>query len=74
MSISYQGLNVEEMFLTGVPQYPVERTLLATGVIDAVMRSRSQCYVRLKTPYLSELPYCSYQKTLIRPTAPRPPE
>jgi hypothetical protein len=28
------------MFVSGAPQYPLERTLLATGAIDAAMRSR----------------------------------
>ena len=28
---SYLSLNIEEMFVTGEPQYPVERTLLVTG-------------------------------------------
>ena len=37
---SYLGLNIEEMFLTGVPQYPVERTLLASGVLEAALTSR----------------------------------
>ncbi|MCZ6681340.1 MAG: hypothetical protein O7E52_29350 [Candidatus Poribacteria bacterium] len=69
---SYLGLNIEEMFLTGLPQYPVERTLLTTGVLDAAMRSRSQGHIRLETPYLASLAYRSYEKLPIRPTAPRP--
>ena len=32
---AYLGLNVQKMFITGEPQYPAERTLLATGAIDA---------------------------------------
>lgn len=69
---SYLSLNIEEMFLTGEPQYPVERTLLTTGVLDAVMHSRHEGYVRLETPHLANLAYRSYQKPLIRPTAARP--
>lgn len=69
---SYLSLNIEEMFVTGVPQYPVERTLLTTGVLDAIMHSRAQNYTRLETPHLAEIAYQSYQKTPIRPTAPRP--
>ena len=69
---SYLSLNIEEMFVTSVPQYPVERTLLTTGILDAIMHSRAQGSIRLETPHLAELAYHSYQQTLIRPTAPRP--
>ena len=69
---SYLSLNIEEMFLTGIPQYPVERTLLTTGILDAVMHSRSLDGVKFATPHLAGLTYQSYQNKLIRPTAPRP--
>ncbi|HEV3447908.1 MAG TPA: hypothetical protein VG099_24940 [Gemmataceae bacterium] len=32
---------VEEMFLTGKPPYPVERTLLTTGLVAAAVKSLS---------------------------------
>jgi len=44
--------HLEEMFLTGQVQYPVERTLLTTGVLEAILDSRSQGQVWLKTPHL----------------------
>ena len=69
---SYLSLNIEEMFLTGVPQYPVERTLLTTGVLDAAMRSRYQGHIRLETPHLADLSYGSYEQLPIRPTGPEP--
>ena len=69
---SYLSLNIEEMFVTGVPQYPVERTLLTTGILEAIMHSRAEGYTRIETPHLAELAYRSYQKMPIRPTAPRP--
>ena len=69
---SYLSLNLEEMFVTGIPQYPVERTLLTTGILDAIMHSRAEDYKKLDTPHLAELAYQSYQNKLIRPTAPRP--
>lgn len=68
---SYLSLNIEEMFLTGKPQYPAERTLLTTGILDAVMESRYRGHVRIETPYLS-IPYRSYDRMPIRPFAPRP--
>ena len=69
---SYLSLNIEEMFVTGIPQYPVERTLLTTGVLDAVMHSRANNFTIMETPHLAEIAYQSFQNTLIRPTAPRP--
>ena len=69
---SYLSLNLEDMFVTGIPQYPVERTLLTTGILDAIMHSRAEDYKKLDTPHLAELAYQSYQNKLIRPTAPRP--
>ncbi len=69
---SYLSLNIEEMFLTGLPQYPVERTLLTTGVLDAVMHSRAQDGIKIATPHLAALTYQSYQNRLFRPTSPRP--
>ena len=69
---SYLGLNIEEMFLTGEAQYPAERTLLTTGVLDAVMQSLHQGGARLETPHLAELSYPSYQKLPVRPLGPRP--
>ncbi|MCY3724887.1 MAG: hypothetical protein OXG97_21940 [Candidatus Poribacteria bacterium] len=69
---SYLSLNIEEMFVTGEPQYPVERTLLVTGVLDALMHSRAEGHIRIETPHLADLAYRSYEKLPIRPTAPRP--
>ena len=68
---SYLGLNIQEMFLTGKPQYPVERTLLITGALDALMESRYQGHLRMETPHLN-VAYRSYEKMPMRPTNPRP--
>ena len=37
---SYLSLNIQQMFLTGRPQYPVERTLLISGALEALIDSR----------------------------------
>ena len=63
---SYQGLNVQEMFVTGRPQYPVERTLLISGALDALMESRHRGHVRIETPHL-DVSYRSYETPPIRP-------
>ena len=68
---SYLSLNIEEMFVTGVPTYPVERTLLTTGVLEAALDSRHQGYIRLETPHL-ELSYSSYGSLPWCPTGVRP--
>lgn len=42
-----------EMFLTGKVPYPVERTLLTTGLVAAGMQSLAQDQKRIETPHLN---------------------
>ena len=44
---------VEQMFLTGRPSYPVERTLLTTGLTAAGVDSLYQGQKRIDTPHLA---------------------
>ena len=43
----------EETFLTGKAPYPIERTLLTTGLVEAGMRSLATGQKRLETPHLA---------------------
>jgi hypothetical protein len=43
---------IDQMFQTGKPSYPVERTLLTTGLIDSVMHSLADDGKRFETPQL----------------------
>tara|TARA_Y100000588_G_scaffold388614_1_gene489205 strand:- start:2666 stop:3868 length:1203 start_codon:yes stop_codon:yes gene_type:complete len=68
---SYLGLNIEEMFLSGTPQYPVERTLLTSGALEAALTSRYEGHTRLETPWL-DVAYRSFEHLGWRPTGPSP--
>ena len=43
---------IEEMFDTGKAPYPVERTLLVSGVLESCLTSRLDGQKRLETPHL----------------------
>jgi hypothetical protein len=43
---------IAQMFETGKPSHPVERTLLTTGALSFLMESASQGHKRLETPML----------------------
>ncbi len=50
---SPQVNHVEQMFLTGKEQYPLERTLLTGGLTEAGVDSLHQGEIKLETPYLA---------------------
>ncbi|MEW6756007.1 MAG: hypothetical protein AB1505_34260 [Candidatus Latescibacterota bacterium] len=70
-SFGYLCRNIQRFFQTGRAPYPPERTLLATGIIDAAMNSRYEGHRRIETPYL-RIPYLSYGAVPERPSGPRP--
>lgn len=44
---------IESLFRAGRPPYPLERTLLTTGVLNAAMRSLAENHARIETPHLA---------------------
>lgn len=67
----YLCRNVQQFLQTGVAPYPPARTLLAGGIIDAVMNSRYEGHRRIDTPRL-DISYRSYAQLPQRPRGPRP--
>ena len=70
-NFGYLCRNIQRFFQTGVAPYPPERTLLATGVIDAVMNSRHEDHRLIETPDL-DIAYRPGDGEPIRPRGPRP--
>lgn len=60
---------IEKMIFTGQPTWPVERTLLTSGALDALLQSQTQGGKRILTPYLR----IAYQPTWRWQEPPPPP-
>lgn len=59
---------IEKMMLTGEPAWDVERTLLTSGALDALLLSRTEQGRRVETPYLDV-----HYRPIWRWTEPPPP-
>jgi hypothetical protein len=68
---SYLGLNAQEMFLTGKPQTPVERTLYASSIMDMALRSLYNGSKLIRTPFLN-IKYKPFPFEPIHPTLTKP--
>jgi hypothetical protein len=44
---------IEQMFQTRVAPYPIERTLLVSGILESCLTSKMQNHQRLETPHLN---------------------
>jgi len=55
--------NMEILFQTGVPPYPVERTMLTSGMLDYALESRFKGYKKLNTPQLAKVRYKSPEES-----------
>jgi hypothetical protein len=53
MHFTYQLKGVEQMMQTGQPAWPAERTLMSSGLLDALLISKQKGGDRLETPYLT---------------------
>jgi hypothetical protein len=70
MHFAYLLDGIEQMMLTGKPTWSVERTLLTSGTLDALLVSLADGQKRIETPYLN----VSYQPVWrwIEPPPPPP--
>src|SRR5690606_11963229 len=57
LHFAYLVKAIEALVQTGQPPYPVERTLLTTGVLDAAMTSAYLRHKPIETPHLAKIAY-----------------
>ena len=69
MHFAWLVAGIDEMMQTGKPAWPVERTLLTSGVLDALLISKKDNSRRFETPYLA----ISYQNPRDWKQPPPPP-
>ena len=60
MHFTYLLKGIEQMMHTGHPAWPVERTLLTSGTLDALLISKRDGQQRLETPWLDVRYQCTW--------------
>ena len=66
------GLNIEQMFETKKPTWPVERTLLVTGALDALMSSHAEGGTKaITTPHLADIAVRANYRLAFSPSSTR---
>jgi len=70
MHFTYLVKGIEQMMQTGKPAWPVERTLLVTGVLNAYFVSKNEADRRVDTPWLD----VKYQSAWDWHQLPSPPQ
>jgi hypothetical protein len=68
---AYQLRAIDSMMQTGHAPYPVERTLLTTGILDAVFTSKVEKHRRVDTPHL-EIRYAPVDYPFATGPVPKP--
>ena len=58
MHFTYPVKGIEQMFHTGKPSWPAERTLYTSAILDATLISLKRGSTAVPTPYLN-IPYQS---------------
>ncbi|MEO2031698.1 MAG: hypothetical protein ABGZ35_06410, partial [Planctomycetaceae bacterium] len=69
MHFSWMLMGINELIQTGKPPWPVERTLLTTGLLDALLVSKRDGGKAIRTPWLA-IPYQSHWNWHQPPPAP----
>ncbi len=69
MHFTYQMQGIEDMICMGKPAWPVERTLLTSGVLEAILTSKASGGKWIETPHLA----VSYQTNWNWKQPPPPP-
>ncbi len=69
---AHQLRAIEHLVHTGKPPYPLERTLLTTGMLDALMHSMAEKHALKKTDQLASLAYHPVDWPYAEGRAPKP--